>query len=295
MIQYWLYRLASLISRALPQGLAYWFGLRIADQYYRFNRAGREAVMANLRQIFLHRGIEPADQALRGFARKTFQYFGKYLVDFFRYAELTPAQLKHIISVQHRDYLQQCLDRKTGVLLLTAHFGNWELGSAVMSAMGHRITAVVLPQRLEKLNRLFQQQRERRGVRLIPLGSSALSILRCLKRGELVALLADRDFTARDDRVTFFGRPARIPKGPAWLAKKMGVPILPAFLVRQVDDTFLLRFHEPIIPGDGETEEALQQRVCLAMEKEIAEEPYQWFIFDNFWEAENPPGRSETT
>jgi len=84
MNEYWTYRIASWLSRILPMKFAYWAGLRIADQYYRRNVKGREAVMSNLRQVLAARGVTPADDTLDGLARKMFQYFGKYLVDFFR-------------------------------------------------------------------------------------------------------------------------------------------------------------------------------------------------------------------
>jgi lauroyl/myristoyl acyltransferase len=291
MFEYWVYRLASLISRVLPMRLAYWVGLRVADMFYRHNHAGRQAVTSNLRQIYLAQKIEPAEEALEGLTRKTFQYFGKYLVDFFRYSMLSVEDVRRIVSVAHVEYLDETVRLGRGVILLTAHFGNWELGGAVLTALGYRFKALVLPQRIEKLNRLFQSQRESRGMQVIPVGNSALGVMRSIKRGEVVALLADRDFTSRDDRITFFGKSARLPKGPAWLSKHTGAPIVPGFLIRQVDDTFLLRIHPPIFPENEPSEESLRQTICSVLEKEIGERPYQWFIFDDFWAPNhhNPP------
>ncbi|OGV46233.1 MAG: hypothetical protein A2X46_18300 [Lentisphaerae bacterium GWF2_57_35] len=286
MFEYWVYRAASMLSRMLPMRMAYWVGLRVADLFYRHNHAGRQAVIANLRQIYQAQKIQPADEALEGLARKTFQYFGKYLVDFFRYSMLSVEDVRRMVSIAHVEYLDECVRLGRGVILLTAHFGNWELGGAVLSALGYRFKALVLTQRVEKLNRLFQSQRESRGMQLIPVGHSALGVMRSIKRGEVVALLADRDFTTRDDRIDFFGKPARLPKGPAWLSKHTGAPIVPGFLIRQVDDTFLLRLHPPIFPENEPTEEALRQRISSVLEKEIGERPYQWFIFDDFWASD---------
>ena len=284
MNEYITYRLASILCRIFPEKLAYWFGLRISDLFYARNHVGRQAIISNLKHIYAARGIVPAEAALRGLSRKTFQYFGKYLIDFFRYARLTPEEVRQRVSLEHLDYLEQCLALKRGVPVLTAHFGNWELGAAAVTALGHKVNALVLPARLEKLNQMFQKQREKRGVKLIPVGRSAvLSMIRCLKNGEIVAVLGDRDFTGKDDRVEFFGRPARIPRGPAWLSLKSGAPIVPGFLLRQVDDTFPLRFHPPIFPETEATEDAIRAKVCRALEKEIGDQPYQWFIFDDFW------------
>jgi KDO2-lipid IV(A) lauroyltransferase len=289
MIEYYFYRTVAFMSRLLPQRLAYWVGLRISDQFYRHNHAGRAAVISNLRRVYAARGIVPAEDALQGLARKMFQYFGKYLVDFFRFARLSPEDVRKRVSLEHWEYLEQALQRGRGALIVTAHIGNWEMGGAVLIALGHRMNALVLPQRLEKLSRMFQRQRELRGIRIIPVGQSGFSIIRCLRRGEIVAVLGDRDFTAKDDRVMFFGQPARIPRGPAWLAVRTGTPVVPAFLLRQVDDTFLLRVYPPIYPEEAGSEEALRDRVCRILEKEIGEQPFQWFIFDDFWAAGASP------
>ena len=294
MNEYISYRLAAILCRLFPEKLAYWFGLRIADVFYARNHVGREGIISNLKRIYAARGVVPAEAALTGLSRKTFQYFGKYLIDFFRYARLTPEEVRQRVSLEHLDYLEQCVALKRGVLVLTAHFGNWELGGAAVTALGYKVNALVLPARLEKLNHMFQKQRAKRGVKLIPVNRSAvLSMIRCLKNGEIVAVLGDRDFTEKDDRVEFFGKPARIPRGPAWLSMKSGAPILPGFLMRQVDDTFLLRFHPPIFPEQEGSEEAIRSKICRALEKEIAEQPYQWFIFDDFWANNAQPAKSE--
>ncbi|MBP7830710.1 MAG: lysophospholipid acyltransferase family protein [Kiritimatiellae bacterium] len=284
MTGYWPYRVAAFLSRALPEKLAYWAGLRFADLFYRRDAKGRAAVRENLSQIFRARGVQPAAQALDGLARKTFQYFGKYLVDFFRFARLSPEDIRRRVSIEHQDYLDQAAAAGRGVVLVTAHFGNWELGGAVIAGLGCPVSAVVLPQRLEKLNRLFQGQRERRGIKVIPMGSSAFNLIRCLKKKEFLALLADRDFTGTSDKAEFFGRPARMPVGPAWLSWKTGAPVLVGFLIREVDDTFRLRFYPPILPAAEPSMEAVAARIRAVLEKEIAERPYQWFMFEPFWE-----------
>ena len=290
MTGYWPYRIAAFLSRALPERLAYWVGLRFSDLFYRFDPRGRAAVKGNLARIFSAQGVRPAEQVLDGFARKTFQYFGKYLVDFFRFSRLTPEDIRERVSIEHQDYFDQAMAMQRGVVLVSAHFGNWEIGGAVIAGLGCTVNAVVLPQRLEKLNRLFQGQRERRGLRVIPMGSSAFNLIRCLKRKECLALVADRDFTGTSDPVEFFGRPAHMPVGPARLSWKTGAPVLAGFLIREVDDTFLLRFYPPILPENEESMDALRRRINVILEKEIAERPYQWFIFDPFWEIKPVAG-----
>lgn len=289
---YFSYRFAAFVSRRLPLRLAYWVGLRAADAFYLLVRRDRQAVEANLRQVFAGRGIEPARLALRGLTRKTFQYFGKYLVDFFRYARLTPREVADRVSIEHREYLAAAHARGRGVLVVTAHFGNWELGGGVLAALGYRVHAVVQQQRLRRLENLLARQRERRGLHLIPVGAAARGSLRALRAGDLVALLVDRDFTHHRERRAFFGRPAWLPRGAGWLAMKTGAPIVPAFVLRQEDDTFLLRLHRPILPEEEGSAEKIMQRVREVLEQEIGERPHQWFVFHDFWAGEEQAGVS---
>ncbi len=285
-MEYFVYRCAFFFSRILPLKFAYWVGLRIADVYYLFDRAGRSGVRSNLRRIHAWRGIRPSEKTLTGMTRKTYQYFGKYLVDFFRFGLRDAHELKRVVSIQHMENLERARARGCGVILATAHFGNWELGAAVMGAMDYQIHAVVRPTRRGRLNQLFRKQRERRGIHVIPIGRAVREVIKQLERGELVALLADRDFTSGHHPRPFFGAPAPMPAGPARIAMKTGAAVVPAFLTRRIDDTYLLRFDRPIYPDEAGSAAEIQRRLVSVLEEEIAQQPYQWFIFHDYWAGE---------
>jgi len=283
MDEYWQYRFAAILSRYLPRGLAYWIGLRVADYFYFHHHQDRHAVLANLERIYAFRGIKPSKELLQGTARKTFQYFGKYLVDFFRFCELSEQKRDRFVSTEHIEYYTESKATGRGVVLVTGHFGNWELGGAVLTSYGHRIHVVFLPNRQPRLEALLRRQREKRGLYPIPLGRAAPASLKLLRAGESVALLADRDFTGKVKPTPFLGRPAAMPIGPAWLACRADSLVIPAFLIRQVDDTFLMRFHAPIDPRECAGVDDVQHRICSVLEEEIGQYPYQWFRFESFW------------
>lgn len=96
-------------------------------------------------------------------------------------------------------------------------------------------------------------------------------------------MLADRDFTAHHHPITFFGKPAHLSSGPARVALKTLAPLVPCFLLRQPDDTFLMRFYPAIVPNASMTESELQERIRDVLEQEIGRNPLQWFMFDDFW------------
>jgi len=248
---------------------------------------GRQAIMSNLRQILTFQGVQPSDKHLRGMARKTFQHFGKYLVDFFRSQAMSRKKVLRDVEIAHPEYLAQCHGLGRGVIVVTAHLGNWEMGGAILAALGYVVNAVALPYRHARIEKLVHRCRMRRGIRPIPVKGSIRTMIQCLKRGEMVALLSDRDFTVSPEPLSFFGRPAYLPRGPAWLALRTGAPILPGFLVRQPDDRYLMILHEPILVEPGMDELTLRERIRDCLQEEIATHPVQWYIFEEFWDLEN--------
>ena len=279
------YAIAAFLSRSFPLPFSYWIGLRIADAFYRSDARGRRAVESNLRRILAHRGVEPAGDSVGGLVRKTYQHFGKYIVDFFRYSCANHEELDGKVSIEHMEHLLGALAEKRGVLAVTAHLGNWEMGGLMLSLLGHPVNAVYRPLGARRLDRVFADQRERRGVKLIPLGRAVRGVLAALRRGEIAAVLADRNFTENGGATPFFGAPARLPLGAAMLSLRTGAPIVPAFMIRQVDDRFLMRFHPPIRPEEEKTVEAIEAKIVAALEDSIGENPCQWFVFEDFWAA----------
>lgn len=290
---YWLYRLLAFLIRILPLKGAYWLGLRICDAMFFFNRRGRAAVCANLRIVFEHQGIQPAQHVIDGHARKTFQLFGKYLADFIRFRKQSPAAIRETVSIQGLEHLEAIRDSKRGAIMLTAHYGNWELGGAFIASIGIAVNAVVRPVPSPALERLFHYFRAQRGLKVIPLANAGIGIVKALKRGEAVALVGDRDFTGNGHPHPFFGRETSLPRGAAWFAHRTGVPIYMGFATRAPDDSFILRMHPPIDPALVPTEDEIQAKIVAIMEDTIARDPCQWFIFDPFWPS--PPAASHTS
>jgi len=282
-MRYWFYRFLAFLVRIMPLKFAYWFWLRLCDASFFLNRKGREAVKDNIRTVFEDQGIRPAHRVIDGLTRKTFQSFGKYLADFIRFRKLTINGFREYVSIQGMEHLEAIRDSKRGAIMLTAHYGNWELGGAFIAAMGIPINVIVRPVPNPALERLFHFFREQRGMKVIPLEHAGMATIKALKRGEAVALVGDRDFSGNGVTRDFLGRETTLPRGAAWFAHRLSVPLYIGFATRTPDDSFILRLHDPIDPKDYPTEEAIQDQIIAIMEETIARDPTQWFIFDRFW------------
>lgn len=283
MSDYFMYQVAQFLGRALPLPKAYAVGRCISDFCYLFDRHGRSCVISNLRHILNHQGKKTDQAELNRLARENFRNFGRYIVDFFHYDRMTTEDVNRLAEIENPEALRHAHEAGRGVLLASAHLGNWELGGAILTALGYKITAVAYPQRTRKTHELFQAQRRRRGVNVLTFGEAARGVLRALKRRDLIGVLADRDYTLNHDPVNFFGAPARLPSSPARISSRTGAPILPTFLIRRPDNRFLLRFHDPLFPEQFQSQDELRMRLTVILESEVAQNPSQWYIFDDFW------------
>ncbi|HQQ06411.1 MAG TPA: lysophospholipid acyltransferase family protein [Candidatus Omnitrophota bacterium] len=280
MIYYALYKAGQWVVLRLPLNLSYALAVLISDLHYIFADKDRLYTKGNLKAIF----PEKPNAEIRRIRRAMFRNFAKYLVDFFRFPIIDEAYVRQYITVENRHYLTEAASRKKGVILLTAHLGNWELGGLVLGALGYRIWAVALPHKNTKVNEFFNTRRESKGVHVIEFGKAARMCLNLLKEQKMVALVGDRDFTRDAGTVVeLFGRKTYFPKGPAGFALKTGAVILPGFMIRNADDTFTLHLERPIECSTADTIGSLTERYKAVIERYIRQYPHQWYMFRKFW------------
>jgi len=287
-VKYLQLKLAKFMGRVFPRRIGYGIARRIADLYVLLDRRGRECVITNLQQIHQHAGVILSPRSSRALARETFLNFAKYLVDFFHFMDIDPARLNRLIEPTDLwNTLDTLRARGKGVIILSAHMGNWELGVAWVAARGYPVHAVALQHPDPKVNSLYWRQRTARGLSVIPMGRAARGCLTALRHNEIIALVGDRDFSASATTFEFFGKPARLPDGPAKLALATGAPILPTFMVRVAGERFRYVIGDPIFVNPAkDTVEMVMRRIAHALEQVISQHSEQWFLFHNPWDIE---------
>lgn len=285
MILYIFYRVGRFMALRLPVTISYKIASIIADIYYLLFPRDREAVIFNVSVVL---GKRSTQREIETCAKEIFRNFAKYLVEFFRFSKIDEQFIDRYVTIKGREYVDAALSRGHGVILLSAHLGNWELGGMLMSLLGYDVSAVVLPHDNSKINGFFEKQRMLGGIRPINIGFSIRSCFDVLKSNRVLALLGDRDFTANGVAVNFFGRLARLPKGPAALSTKLGAAIVPSYLLRNGDGKFELIFYPPIFPNNDnasvDTAEKLTERCAAVMEECVKKYPSQWYVFKKFWD-----------
>jgi len=228
MFKYFLYRIGQFITNIFSLKISYKIVQFISDIQYFISARDRRSVQNNLIRIVGEKNYHSS------MTKEVFRNMGKYLLEFFRIEKMLNEDfIKNNVKFLNIERIEEVLKKGKGGIILTAHIGNWELGGIVLSMLGYPVKAVVLPHRERQVNNLFNQQRAFKGNEVIPIERAGRECIEALKDNQLVALLADRDFTSSGEKMDFLGTQAFLPKGVALFSEKTGAPILPTFLIRE--------------------------------------------------------------
>ncbi|MGZ3583494.1 MAG: lysophospholipid acyltransferase family protein [Ktedonobacterales bacterium] len=295
MLRYWMFRIAAAVVPMIPMGIARPVAVALGTLLWALAGAQRQRVTANLRHVPSLAGDE---RRLRGAVRSVFQHLALNYLDFFRGAHLSEAEVLSGWTVENQDVLEAMVAKGRGVILLGGHFGNFEQALSRLGALTYTTVTPVERMKPEAVFELFCRLREHHGMHLVPADSrdSVREMIDTLKRGELVAFLADRYVLGSSADVPFFGEPARLPTGPFTLAQRTGAPVVCAFSWREGPG----RAHGIFLPVTVDDDEArraatstpersraeraereagvarLQRAYVAQLERIIAAHPEQW-------------------
>ena len=276
--------LAVVLAR-LPRLPAYWLGARIGDLAYLCLVRRRRIALGNLEIAF---GGEKSVAQRRAVARATFRNLGEHLIDFSRMRWLTPDTFLSVVTVEGFERVEQLLARQAGLLMLSAHFGSWELGSAIALRLEPRMHVIARPLDNPALHRLVEAYRGYGGCHFIPKNRALSASLRALRRGEIVALLMDQSSLRHEGiPVPFFGADAYTSIGPALMALRSGCPVIGVFSVRQGLGKHRLVFSEEIqIQRSGNLRQDIAdntRRFNQLIESYVRAYPDHWFWLHRRW------------
>ncbi len=245
----------------------------------------RRIAFRNLSFALQEKGREERTRILRD----CYDNIGRSLVEFMRLPSVSKKDAIHeLISLEGEEHLRAALAKKRGVLLLTAHYGNWELVGAKLAASGYPLNVLARHQRDTGATRLVNSLRETAGMRVIPARKvDAAQILRCLKRGEIVGFLADQNAGRKGIFVDFFGRAASTHPGIALFALRTKAPVVPVFGLRNSDNRHvaLLLPEVKLIETGNMREDVAANTAAFTrlIEQQIRLRPELWFWLHDRW------------
>ena len=285
-------RIADLVARSLPTGVAYWLADLAGRAWHRMAPARRALVAENMARVSAATGRPTSGRALRQLVEASFIGHARYWLEVLRAPYYRDDQLDDIVHVEDWARWQPVL--RGGVVIAVPHLGNFEPYGHFIAREGLRGVAPVEEIRPREL---YEFLRDRRaggvGVEVVPLRHAYRRMLGALRRDEVVALVADRDLAGDGIEVTMFGRPATLPAGPATLALRTGKPLIMARVLRIASERFSVRG----VPVEAERTghvatdvAALTTALASRFEAAIAEAPDQWWAaFQPYWTDQRRP------
>ncbi len=226
-------------------------------------------------------------------ARACFEHVGRELLGLPRVARRGLAEVRaRIVEAEGLDLLREAYDEGRGLVVVTGHFGNWELAGASLPAFGFPVDAVMQAMRNPYLTGYVRRSRERLGMGLIDRADAWARLTRSLAAGRVVAFVADQDARGRGVFVPFLGRPASTHRAPALLALRARVPLLVGGVERVGRLRYRLwvkRLAPPARCGVGERVRELTRLWSQELERRVRLSPEQYFWHHKRWKTV-PPG-----
>ncbi len=248
----------------------------------------RRGAIANMERILDAPGRRRAATAgLRMFAE-----FAHCVTETMEYYGPRPRPIR--LDPPEHDHLAVALREGHGAVVVTGHFGNWDIAAKTLHDYGRPINVVMAREVNVTTHEYVRAARERVGVRVIYSDTSvfsSLNMIRALQRNEIVAIQLDRSLGAGGTRlVPFCGVPAAFPVGPFILARLSGAPLLPVFIPRLGTRHYAIRivgrFHLARESRDSRALDRVMADVARGFEDLVREFATQWFQFTPFWPSQ---------
>jgi len=293
----WAYSAGWRLVRLLPERVAYLL-FSVAAQFTWLRQGhGARQLEANLSRVV----PEASPMRLKALARKGLHSYLRYYCDAFRLTDWSAERILATCRAEGDDPVRAALAEGRGVVMALSHSGNWDHAGAWSTLALAPVTTVAERLRPEEVYRRFLTVRQQLGMEILPLtggGSDVFGLLvRRLRKGGFVPLLADRDLSATGVPVTLFGETARIAAGPASLALVTSAALHPVSIRYERLPAgaparwgTVVHFHPEVVPPEegGRTEKvaAMTQACADALAAGIAAHPQDWHMLQRVFVAD---------
>jgi len=273
---------------SLIQMLPHHLGLRLSRilGFLLFDvlRYRRKVALENLQIAF-------GEDASASIARLGYVSFAMTLADLARLPLLDKSFITRHVKITGFEHLDDALNSGRGAVLVTGHFGSWELMGWVLAKLGYPLFFAAGRQRNPYIQRLMSQLRRESGIEMSYF-SDAFKLVKAVKSNRFVAMLADQDAGRKGIFVEFFGRCASTTRAPAWLSLVTGSPLICGFIIRHGIDDYEIVIEKPVYDGnpgvrkiDVDLLRRLTQAYTSLIESYIRKHPDHWLWSHRRWKT----------
>lgn len=276
--------ITAILSQLCNDSLRNKIAIAFSDLFFKLNYNRKKVTISNLSHAFPEKTAEQINQiALNSYRNLTITF-----MELFAIKSMNSEQLRKKVIFENPDQLIDIHRQGKGIILLSAHYGNWEL----MAYAGREWLGfdMLIPVKILKnyyVDRFTNSIRTGNGNKIVNMDHAAWTIIKTLKSGGALALLGDQAANESTDIfVKFFNKPALTYEAPAELALKFKIPLVECFPERQSDGTYIVR-QNIIDYSDLEYSKAnvkvLTQRHVDVLEAQIRKIPDQWTWMHKRW------------
>ncbi|MBO0699400.1 MAG: hypothetical protein J2P46_13470 [Zavarzinella sp.] len=289
-------RVAVCVLQAVPLRVALSFGNFLALLAYRVDKRHREVARDNLRHAFPELGTDSAkcDRLVRG----CYRHFCEVIIEIIRLPRrIHLHNWRSFADVYHFERLLVPLIGDRPMLLVTAHYGNWEVAGYATGLVGLRTYAIARDLDNPYLDRFFRKFRQKTGQKILSKTGDFGRITAALEAGGTIATLGDQDAGPKGLFVDFFHRPASTHKAVALLSLQHDAPLVVVGIPRIATPMkFALEVEDLIDPRDyagsrGAAMKAITERFTQAFERMVRRHPEQYFWLHRRWKHQPPAGK----
>jgi KDO2-lipid IV(A) lauroyltransferase len=271
------------LVRWLPLRSLRWLGNVLGTVLFLVTPGRQRLADDNLRAVFGER-FSPAER--RRIRLTVSRNLCKLFLELFKLPTFDRQAIRQLVPLANPEVLHQAVERGRGAIILTGHLGNWELLGARAAAEGFDVAVVARDASDARVAALVNRSRESAGMRV--LGRNDLrGMLRQLRSNGCLGILPDQHAKAGSVRMTFLGRPAWVPRGPATLALRTGCALVVGFCIRDEHDGLSANIvGEVELDAPDDRDQAvlvIMERINRIIEEEIRERPEQWLWLHDRW------------
>lgn len=283
---YYIGRAIAFVFTIIPLRVALAIASAIGSFVFYILPRYRNLTIDNLKTAF---GAEKTDDEIKNIAKRVFQNLGKNAVELVNLPKFNKRRMDKFVRFRNRERLDKAYEKGKGIIVLTAHFGSWELMAAALRE--NNCPGVTIGRRIyfHKYDDFLNKLRKSRDVEVIYRDESPRKMLKTLKKNWIVGIVADQDVDSVDGVfVNFFGRQAYTPTGPVALARASGAVLLPVFIIRE-GDWHTIAIEEPVELIDTGNKEAdlvsNTQKWSNVVESYVRRYPDQWVWMHRRWKT----------
>ncbi|MEW6455736.1 MAG: lysophospholipid acyltransferase family protein [Acidobacteriota bacterium] len=286
--------LVKTIINFFPRYIALKIGGQIGKILYFLDRAHRKTVLKNLYIAFKN---EKSEKELNEIAKNTFIHFGKVIADIFKSLYIKKEELLKIVEINGIENLENALRNKKGVLLFSAHYGNWEIAVLRLALEHDAICWLARKMDNPYLENIISKVRQSFGSKIIYKKNATREVLSHLRKNTIIGILIDQNILEKEGLfVDFLGEKASTTPFLAIFHLRTGAPIIPMFCVPDSNYKYYVKLYPPIqfenYDPSIKNQLKITQFCTKIIEKEVKENPAFWFWFHKRWKTRPKGERS---